>query len=117
MDLWGPIDIRTWRSVPHIAGRCAAEADVKAGRAVFYCKPVETATPEPVSLPLPACALQRIEGTVDPVPVIVIQLERVRDDVVMAGVRYLGGGNGICMFNELIVLDEPDDRFRGSARE
>src|SRR5207249_7472729 len=29
--LWGPIDIRAWRAVPHITGRVATEADVRAG--------------------------------------------------------------------------------------
>jgi hypothetical protein len=114
-DLWGPINITEWSSVPCTLRRAATEEDVKAGRAVFFCSADRGVASEPVDLPLPSCALQRIEGAEHPEPVVVIQLERTASGAVIAGVRYLRGGNGVCTFGELTLLPGPDPHFNGSA--
>jgi hypothetical protein len=111
MDLWGPINVAEWSTVPCIARRPATEEDVKAGRAAFFCPLVDGVATEPMDVPLPACALQRIEGQEKPEPVVVIQVERVNTGVIVAGVRYISGGNGICTFPELTLLEGPDERF------
>ena len=102
-ELWGPISASDWRSTPHIAGHPATEADVAAGFAVFYVSGESTA----VSMSLPCCAYQQLEGGTEQ-PVVVIQAEIAPYSTVL-GVRPLGGGNGICMETEIRLLDASID--------
>src|SRR5882672_7958266 len=109
--LWGPIDVRAWRAVPHIAGRVATEADVRAGLAAFST-PVG---PEYISntahhMPLPALAILRSDDEPRSVPVIIIKAEQGPRGVIV-GYRPLEGGNGVCMLSELELLAENDPRF------
>lgn len=110
-ELWGPIDIRVWRSTPVVAGRVATEPDVHEGRAAFY---IASETSRPYDLALPAPAIVREEGIGNPTPVILIQAEAL-DDTVAVGYRLLDGGNGICTLDECEVLSEPDSRFQTTA--
>lgn len=105
-DHWGEIRIEAWRDTPCTIGRAAREDDVREGRAVFYVD-----GPSEISaLPLPCCALLKEEsGSL--LPVIVIQAEGRDDGGTVVGYRPLSGGNGICMLNELELLDEPNDLF------
>ena len=99
-DIWGPINPAHWRDTPVTVGRCATENDVKAGRAVFY---VDGGS-EPAEFALPCAAIQHLEnGTKQ--RVVVIQAERAPSGVAL-GVRPLVGGNGVCMENEVEVLNE-----------
>jgi hypothetical protein len=101
-DLWGPIDLSQWRSVPFVSGRVATEDDVRAGRAVFHVK----GTSEAISVEggLPALALHTGgAGVVS--PVILIQLERAADREI-AGIRFLLGGNTVCTLSDLRLADE-----------
>jgi hypothetical protein len=114
VELWGPVDVREWRKVPHVAGRLATESDVKIGRAVFY-SPVgpQYAANRPHVMPLPLPAILRTPEDPIPVPVIVIQAEQ-GPQAVLAGYRPITGGNGVCTLEELELLDEPDSRFSAS---
>ena len=96
--LWGPIDKDAWAATPHVAGRPATEADVIAGRAVFYV-PGDSAAAD---LELPCCALQRLESGKKE-PVVVVQAEQGPNGIIL-GVRPLGGGNGLCMLSEVELL-------------
>jgi len=110
-ELWGPIDVRTWRATPHLADRAATEVDVKAGRAVFYSpNGPQYISNTPHVMPLPTPAILRTKGDPTPVPVIIIQAEKGPNGVIV-GYRPLGGGNGICTLDELELLHEPDFRF------
>jgi len=97
-DLWGPILASDWRSVPHVAGRPATEADVLAGSAVFYVQGDSAAD----SISLPCCAIQRLEDGSEQ-PVIVVQAEIAPYGTIF-GVRPLSGGNGICTAAEIQLL-------------
>jgi hypothetical protein len=110
-DLWGPIDVSAWRAIPHIGAHVATEADVKAGRAVFYSPSgPRYISNTPYVMPLPAPAILRTEEDPTPVPVIIIQAEQGPDRVIV-GYRPLAGGNGVCTLDELELLHEPDSRF------
>jgi len=100
------IDIKKWRQTPSVSGRAATDADVNAGCAVF------AVGGEPVELDLPTCAIVTEEEIGEPTPVIVIQAERLEDDTVAVGYRFLDGGTGIASLDEVELLSEPDERFR-----
>ena len=111
-DLWGPIEVATWRTVPSIAGRRAVELDVKEGRAVFFQQGQDVVM-EAVPMALPQTAILRGEdGTTD--AVVVIQVERAAHQV-LVGYRILGGGNGIATMSELEFVENPDAAFWSSA--
>ncbi|HUP62757.1 MAG TPA: hypothetical protein VNA69_20320 [Thermoanaerobaculia bacterium] len=101
-----PIDIAKWRATPAVAGRPATDLDVRDGRAVF------AVGGEPVEIDLPACAIVREEQLGEPTPVIVIQVERIENDTVAVGFRFLDGGCGIGTLEDVEFLSEPDERFR-----
>ncbi len=106
--LWGPIDMRSWKSTPCVSGRLATEQDVKEGRATFYIAG-DKATLKPIAMSLPACAILREEKK--ETPVIVIQAEETPKSKTV-GVRFLAGGNGVCTLEELEFLVAPDARFK-----
>jgi hypothetical protein len=108
--LWGPIDRARWRRVPHTSGSLATEKDVKAGRAVFFLGNVDELPAEPATIPLPALALWSDPELGAHRPVIVIQIEIGEQQ--FAGIRFLEGGNGVCLLEELEMIDEDDARWR-----
>jgi hypothetical protein len=113
-NLWGPIAIASWPATPCTRGQVATEVDVKDGRAVFYLDLSAGQKSRPFDLVLPRCAILRSENDRD-VPVIVIQIETsinsADEEKIFAGYRLLAGGNGVCLLNELELLNGPDDRF------
>ncbi|HJQ99129.1 MAG TPA: hypothetical protein VJ826_12525 [Candidatus Polarisedimenticolaceae bacterium] len=108
--LWGPVDLANWRDTPCISGRIAVEADVNAGRAVFF---LAGASAKPHPLDLPCCALLAA-GTGPRKPVIVIQAEST-DRGIFVGYRALTGGNGVGNLDELALLPGPDASFQDAA--
>ncbi|HVE71639.1 MAG TPA: hypothetical protein VNI54_09750 [Thermoanaerobaculia bacterium] len=102
----GPIDLKRWRSTPHVAERSATDADVDAGRAIF------AVGGEPVELDIPACAIVREDGVGEATPVIIIQAERIEDGTIAVGFRLIDGGSGIAPLDDVELLSEPDERFR-----
>jgi hypothetical protein len=106
-DLWGRIQSDNWRDTPCTLGRIASKGDVQRGRAVFYVDGPSQAA----DVPLPCCALVHEEGA-RVIPVILIQAESRDDGKVLVGYRPLSGGNGICMLDEVDLLDGPDEMFR-----
>jgi hypothetical protein len=101
---WGPIRPELWNAVPAIRDRPATEWDVHGGIAVFY---MGTASQEalPLTLPQPAFYCDPDDGRMT--PVVVIQAESSGDQHIV-GVRYLDGGHGVCLLNELMFVDESD---------
>ncbi len=97
------IDLVNWRDTPCTKGRCAVEADVKAGHAVFFLA-ASRATPHPLDLP---CCARLIEGRT---PVIVIQAE-ANDRGIFVGYRAIDGGSGVCDLDDLELLPGPDASF------
>lgn len=106
--LWGPIDMRSWKTTLCVSGRIATERDVKEGKATFYIEG-DRATLKPIALSLPACAILREEKK--ETPVIVMQAEETPRSKTV-GVRFLTGGNGVCTLEELEILSAPDGRFK-----
>jgi len=105
-DLWGPIQLESWRATPCIQGRAANEDDVREGRAAFYMVGSSPAA----DITLPHCAVLQIENG-KRLPVILIQAESDGNGRVLVGYRPLNGGNGVCMLWEVDLLDGPDETF------
>lgn len=105
--LWDTIDVSDWRELPVVKSRCATEEDVGNGRAVFHV-PVgdeyEPSSPAEIGLPRPAILIATAQ------PVFAIQAEEVNGKIAV-GYRPVDGGNGLCMIDELELLDTPDERF------
>lgn len=107
--LWGPIDRDHWRLVPHVEGVLATEADVKAGRAVFFLDNLDAIPARASSKRLPALALWPDPDLGAHRAVIVIQIEIGQRE--LAGIRFLEGGNGVCLLEELEMIEEDDRRW------
>ena len=105
-NIWGPIELESWRELPCICGRPATEADIAKGIAVFAIPSGSSAS----EMQLPFCALQKMESG-ENIPVVAIQAEKT-DGQTFIGVRYLEGGNGVCTLPELEMLDDPDSIFQ-----
>lgn len=103
--LWGPIEVENWRLTATTGGRGADEADVKAGRAVFFIDGIS----EPYSMPLPSLA--RWTGSDMPEELVVIIQAEVTDRGEVLGVRPLSGGNAVVALSEVEVLNS-DEEFR-----
>jgi hypothetical protein len=99
---WGPIRPERWSDVPAIRNRPATEWDVHGGIAVFYGES-EKREALPLTLPQPAFHVDAETG--NRTPVVVIQAESTRDQYIV-GVRYLDGGSGVCLLDELMFVDE-----------
>ena len=96
--IWEQILASDWRSTPCVTGRAASEADVLAGRAVFYIEGDSAAAP----VQIPCCAIQTLDDGSEQ-PVVIVQAE-LGPDGILFGVRPLSGGNGICLSNEVHLL-------------
>ena len=74
----------------------------------MFCQRGRDVRMEPFSAVLPRPAILKLEGAEQ--PVIVIQVEHAAHQV-LVGYRNLQGGNGIATLEEVVLLDEPDERF------
>ena len=63
----------------------------------------------PAAVRLPALALWPDPESGAHRPVVVIQVELGQKNV--AGIRFLEGGNGVCLLEELEIIDESDRRW------
>ncbi len=108
-NTWGPIHSAAWKTVPCVADRVATEQDVKEGRAVFYVSGPPGSV-RPMAISLPHCAIWHDREHSRDVPVICVQAEQ-NEKVQAVGIRFLTGGNGVCLLSELTLLDGPDERF------
>jgi hypothetical protein len=95
-----------------MSGSLATEEDVEAGRAVFFLGNLDEAPARPSTIRLPALALWPDPELGAHRPVIVIQIEMGQQHI--AGIRFLEGGNGVCLLEELQMIDENDPRWRES---
>jgi hypothetical protein len=111
-ELWGPITLKGWRKTPHVSGRPATKDDVDEGRACFFIDNLEMT---PHEMELPACALFTDAETGKREAVIVIQVESEKSDPILAGIRFMGGGNGVATLSELKILKGPSKRFKELA--
>jgi hypothetical protein len=103
-DPWGPIRPEQWNAVPAIRDRPATEWDVHGGIAVFYMG-ADSQEALPLSLPQPAFYVDPETGRM--IPVVVIQAESSGDQHIV-GVRFLDGGHGVCLLDEVLFVDEGD---------
>ena len=101
-ELWGPISVNDFSKIPHISNRIAIEKDVQEGRAVFYVN--DSADHFPIDMKIPVLAYQVDGETGVRTLAVIIQAERVEDEKII-GLRYLDGGNGVCMLSELEIHD------------
>jgi hypothetical protein len=105
-DIWGAIDLASWRETPHKKADVASEQVVKDGTAVFYIRP-DGNDHRILEVKVPSLAFFFDPETKERNIVVVIQGERVGDEELI-GFRYLNGGNGICTVSELEFVDESD---------
>ena len=100
-DLWGVVSLDTWEDVLFIKDRIATEEDVKLGRAVFYIENEGTGTEhQALDIQIPSLAHHIDQDTGEKKLVIVIQAEKT-DEQQVIGLRYLEGGNAVCLLFEL----------------
>ncbi|HSY40200.1 MAG TPA: hypothetical protein VLA79_11750 [Polyangia bacterium] len=92
-------------------GTLATERDVEEGRAVFFLGNPRKVPAQPSTIRLPALALWPDSDGGSHRQVIVIQVEIGRQEI--AGIRFLEGGNGVCLLRELEFIDDTDRRWRG----
>jgi len=109
-DLWGVVEAQGWREVPCLLGRVATEDDVKAGRATFYIRTAHESDAHFVDIGIPHCAIWTNEKD-ERVPVVIIQSESANGDHYI-GFRFLDGGNGVGLFFEFQLFDEPNELFQ-----
>ena len=109
-DLWGPIDLEDWVNTTCMRGRCATVDDVREGRAAFCMANLDEIPAWPVDLDLPQLALLKLEEGDERVVVVVIQAEESEIQQTV-GVRFIEGGNAICLFEELELIDETHPKF------
>jgi hypothetical protein len=81
-------------------GRVATEDDVKAGRATFYFGNLDELPAEPAPVDLPALAWWPADADGPRRLCVVIQAER-SDVQCTVGVRFVDGGNGVCLLDDL----------------
>jgi hypothetical protein len=98
IELWAPISASDWHNVPCVAGRAATEADVAAGRAVYYIQGASS----PAPFELPCCAYQLLANGIEQA-VVIVQAENSPNGVLL-GVRPLSGGNCICLASEVRLV-------------
>jgi DNA-binding response OmpR family regulator len=103
------IDLDVWWETPCFTNRVADEEDVRAGRAVFYIRPMDNISVQFADIGLPHCAIFTDEKA-HQFPVVIVQSERAGDAHYL-GFRFLKQGNGICYRRELELLDEPNEIF------
>lgn len=104
--MWEAFESKDWESLPRTSGRVATEEDVKKGRAVFHIPSGSLA----VNATLPTCVIQIDKENKQRIPAVVIQAEQAGEQVYL-GLRYLGGGNGVCGLDEVEQLDGSNDEF------
>lgn len=107
------IDLDHWKEVPCLTGRVAVEEDVRAGRAVFYIRPLNNVCVRFADMDLPHCAIFTDELE-QQFPVVIIQSE-LAGDIHYVGFRFLERGNGIGFRSEVELLDEPNELFQSPA--
>lgn len=105
-DLWGPLAEGEWRRAPVTSGRPATEADVFAGRAVFFIP----SGSQSHKMALPICGLHHDLTKGKATPVVIIQAEDAEGQTIL-GVRLVVGGNMVCTAAEVEIVSEPDARF------
>lgn len=105
-DMWEAIAIHEWKETPCIKERPATEVDIDKGFAVFAIPTGSSAH----SIELPCCLIQFAEGTGKRIPAIAIQAEEANGNIYL-GIRYIGGGNGVCTIGEVEFLSEPNREF------
>lgn len=105
-NLFPPIDLKKWKVIPIIRGRIASEKDVAEGRAVFHVNPKgKKHTHHQIHLPFLAYAPEA--GSKERVKVVAIQVEDVEGSGIVVGVKYVKGGCGVFLLNELEIIQAP----------
>ena len=110
-NLWTLIDPAKWKETPCIAKRCAKEEDVQAGRAVFFMGNIDEVPAWPMNIEIPRLALWFDEETESKKIVVIIQAEESEIQQTI-GIRFFDGGNGVCLFEELELVDESHEQFK-----
>jgi len=103
-ELWGPVNPDNWKTVSFIKDRIAAEEDIQFGKAVFV---VDSQGQEhnPMNVPIPSLAYHIDQDTSEKTLVVIIQAEVVGNQQ-LVGMRYMNGGNGVCLLYELEIIEE-----------
>jgi hypothetical protein len=94
-----PIELNDWKKVPFTKGRLATKKDIDLGKAIFQ---IEGNGEEhiPLEIEIPSLAYHIDQETNEKTKVVVIQGEQVGTKKVI-GIRYLNGGDGVCLLFEL----------------
>ena len=101
---FGPIELKDWKKVPFTKSRLATKEDIDLGKAIFQ---IEGKSQEhiPLEIEIPSLAYHIDQDTNEKTKVVVIQAEQVGTEKVV-GIRYLNGGDGVCLLFELEFISE-----------
>ena len=101
---FGPIELNDWKNIPFTKGRLATKEDIDLGKAVFQ---IDGKGQEhiPLEIEIPSLAYHIDQETNEKTKVVVIQGEQVGNEKVV-GIRFLNGGDGVCMLFELEFISE-----------
>jgi len=108
--LWGPINPEHWNEIPYMIDKLATEKDVKEGRPTFFSENLDEIPARPSDIKIPVLAIWTVEDEMENQPVVIIQAEQ-SDLQCTVGVRFFSGGNGVCLLEDLELIEEKDPRF------
>jgi hypothetical protein len=77
----------------------------------FFLENLDEVPAWPSDLKIPALAIWRVEDEMENQPAVVIQAEQ-SDLQCTVGVRFFSGGNGLCLLEDLELIEEKDPRFQ-----
>ncbi len=99
-----PIELKDWKKVPFTKGTLATKEDIDLGKAIFQ---IDGNGQEhiPVDIEIPSLAYHIDQETNEKTKVVVIQAEQVGTKTVV-GIRYINGGDGVCLLFELEFISE-----------
>jgi hypothetical protein len=109
--LWGPINPENWNKIAHMSDKLATRKDVKEGRAVFFLENTDEIPAWPSDLKIPGLAIWKVEDEMKNQPAVIIQAEQSEFQCTV-GVRFFAGGNGLCLLEDLELIEEKDLRFK-----
>lgn len=110
-----PLSASDYTKVPVISKRLPSQEEAQAGLALMYFDPAKYPSAQAVDMELPKLAKYYLPQTMQEELVLVIQVVSCNGDTV-AGFRFLNGGNGSSMLNELQFPseDEAKELVKGS---
>lgn len=109
------VNISEWKNVKVIIGRMPSEEEARNGSALIYVDPKEYPTATSTFMQLPRLATFSSPYTKREEVIIIIQAFQLGTDTIL-GYRYLNGGNGSSLLNQVKLINENDLALNQTAK-